>query len=64
MAGVVEEIIKNKEEIIEKVITLLEGKETNTSLNLDNIKFTIAKNIEITVDGKINFTITPLKKKK
>jgi len=64
MAGVVEEIIKNKEEIIEKVITLLEGKETNTSLNLDNIKFTIAKNIEVTVDGKINFTITPIKKKK
>lgn len=64
MAGVIEDIVKNKEEILTKILSLLEGREASTSLNLTGIKFNIAKNIEVVVDGKITFTVTPLKKKK
>ncbi|MBU0898613.1 MAG: hypothetical protein KKB03_04455 [Nanoarchaeota archaeon] len=64
MTGVVEEIIKNKEEILIKILNLLEGKEASTSVSLDGIKFTLGKNVDVEVTGKITFTVTPLKKKK
>jgi hypothetical protein len=64
MAGVVEEIVKHKEEIIVKVLNVLEGKEASASVNLDGIKFTVGKNVEIRLNGSVDFTVTPLKKKK
>ncbi|MCK4531847.1 MAG: hypothetical protein KAT94_03195 [Candidatus Aenigmarchaeota archaeon] len=61
--GVLEEIIKNKEELLMKIMQILEGKETKTKVNLDGVEFNIG-NSKISVHGNIEFTIVPFVKKK
>lgn len=61
--GVLEEIIKNKEELLMKIMQILEGKETKTKVNLDGVEFNIG-NSKISVHGDVEFTIVPFVKKK
>ncbi|MCK4335832.1 MAG: hypothetical protein KAW40_03870 [Candidatus Aenigmarchaeota archaeon] len=61
--GVLEEIIKNKEELLMKIMQILEGKETKTKVNLDGVEFNIG-NSKISVHGNVEFTIVPFVKKK
>ena len=63
MMNVIEEIIKNKEELFVKILQLLEGKEAKTTVNLDGVEFDIG-NSKIKVNGKIEFTIVPVIYKK
>jgi hypothetical protein len=63
MMGVFEEIVKNKEELVMKILQILEGKETNTKLNLDGVEFSIG-NSKVSVHGNVEFTIVPFVKKK
>ncbi len=61
--GVFEEIVKNKEELVMKILQILEGKETKTKINLDGVEFNIG-NSKVSVDGSVEFTIVPFAKKK
>lgn len=61
--NVLEEIINNKEELIMKVLQILEGKETKTKLSLDGVQFSVG-NSKVKVDGSVEFTIVPFAKKK
>ncbi len=61
--GIVEEIVANKEEFISKIIGMLEGRETNTKLNLDNIEFKVGE-AKVRVNGKVEVSIAPFAKKK
>ena len=61
--GVFEEIVKNKEELFLKILQILEGKETKTKINLDGVEFNIG-NSKVSVNGNVEFTITPFAKKK
>jgi len=63
MAGVVEEILKHKEEILVKLLAVLEGKEASATVNLDGIKFTVGKGTEIKLNGNITFSVAPFKNK-
>lgn len=59
---IIEEILKHKEELILKFLNLLEGKETSAKINLDKLKFKIG-DVDIRIDGEIEFTLIPPKKK-
>jgi hypothetical protein len=61
--GVFEDIAKNKEELLMKIFSILEGKETKTKLNLDNIEFNFG-NSKVKLNGSIEFTVIPFAKKK
>jgi len=61
--SVIEEIIKDKEQLILKLLEILEGKETRTKINLNGIEFKIGKS-KIKVDGNIEFIIVPFEDKK
>ena len=60
--GVFEEIIQNKDELIMKIIQILQGRETKTKINLDGVEFKLGE-VGIKVDGKLEITIAPFAKK-
>ncbi len=61
--GFIEEILKNKEELLVKFLSLMEGKETSANVNLDGIKFDLG-DTAVKVNGNVELTIVPPKKKK
>jgi len=60
--GFIEEILKNKEELLVKFLSILEGKETSANVSLDGIKFDLGETA-IKVSGNVEFTVVPQKKK-
>jgi len=60
--GVFEEMIQNKDELIAKILQLLQGREAKTKINLDGVEFKIG-DVALKVDGKIDITIAPFAKK-
>ena len=63
MVDIIEEILKNKEEFLLKVLEILEGKEAKTKINLDGVEFKIGKS-KIKVNGNLEFVVIPFDKKK
>jgi hypothetical protein len=63
MADFIEEIIKNKEQFLLKILEILEGKETKTKINLNGIEFKIGTS-KVKVNGTIELIIVPFDKKK
>ncbi len=61
--GFIEELLKNKEELLVKFLSIIEGKETSANVNLDGIHFDIG-GTKVKVDGNVVFTVVPQKKKK
>ena len=61
--GIIEEVLKNKEEILVRLLEVLEGKETRARVNLDGIELSMGKS-SIKLNGEIEFTFVPLDKKK
>ena len=56
MGGI--EILKNKEELIPKILQILEGKETKVDLDLDGITFRIG-DIRLGLKGRVEVTVFP-----
>ncbi len=61
--GVLEELVKNKEDLLLTFMKIIEGKEAKAKINLEGVKF-MAGNTEITLDGSIEFSVIPIKKSK
>jgi hypothetical protein len=61
--GVIEEVLKNKEEILVGLLKVLEGKESRARVNLDGVKFNVGKST-VRMEGEIEFTFIPLDDKK
>ena len=61
--GLLEEILKNKEEILVSFLNVLEGKETRAKVNLDGIEFHVGKSA-IKLNGEVEFTFIPLEERK
>jgi hypothetical protein len=61
--GVLEDIVKDKEQFLEKLLEILEGKETRTKLNLNGVEFKVGKS-KVKVSGNIEFIIVPFEDKK
>ena len=60
--GVVEDIIKNKEELILKLLDVVSGKEATARVNLDGVAFNIGTS-KGKMEGQVTFTLVPGKKK-
>lgn len=56
--GVIEEILKNKEDLLTKFLSIVEGKETKANINLDGIEFKVGKT-SVQLNGNIEFTLVP-----
>ncbi len=58
-----EKMLKDKGDLIETILKLLEGREAKATLNLDGIKFKVG-NSSVAVNGKVELTLVPVDKKK
>lgn len=56
--GVIEEILSNKEELLTKFLSIIEGKETKANVSLDGIKFKVGKT-SVELNGNVEFTVVP-----
>ena len=54
--GVVEEVIKNKEELLIRFLDVLSGKEATARVNLDGVQFNVGKS-KVKLAGEISFTV-------
>jgi hypothetical protein len=61
--GMIEEILKNKEELLTKFLSIVEGKETKANVNLDGVEFKVGKT-SVQLNGNVEFTVIPSFKKK
>lgn len=52
----VDELVKNKEEILIKVLQFLEGKEASTKLNLNGIQFRIGGTL-VKLNGEVEISL-------
>jgi len=60
--GLLEEILKNKEEILVKLLEIMEGKESKAKVNLDDVEFHVG-NSAVRLKGTIELTFIPIEKK-
>ena len=51
--GVIEEMLKNKEELLVKFLEILEGKETEASIDLNGVEFHVGKSL-VKMKGKVD----------
>jgi len=56
--GLLEEILKNKEEILISLLKILEGKEASAAVNLDGVEITVG-NTTVRLSGEIKFKVNP-----
>ena len=61
--GLIEEILKNKEELLVKLLEILEGKESKAKINPDGVEFMVGKS-KVQLKGNVEFTFVPMAKKK
>lgn len=61
--GFMEEVVKNKEELITKLLEVLQGKEATAKVNLDGVKFNVGA-VTIKLSGEVDFTFVPPRPKK
>ncbi len=63
--SIVEDLLKNKEEIFVKVLQFLGGEEATTKINLDGVKFDLGR-FHVKLNGEVEVTVSqnPSKKKK
>ena len=63
MSGIIEEILKNKEELLVALFKVIEGKEARAKVNLNGVKFNIGKS-SVKMEGTIELTLVPIEEKK
>lgn len=61
--GVMEEILKNKEELILNFLNVVSGKEASAKVNLDGVAFNVGKS-KVKLEGAVTFTLIPEAKRK
>ncbi len=61
--GLIEELIRNKEDILIKFLQVIEGKETGVRVNLDGVKFKVG-DVNIKLKGDVELTFIPFRDKK
>ncbi len=61
--GMLEEILRNKEEILVKLLEILEGKESRTKINLNGVEFHIGNSL-VRMGGSVDLTFVPIEKRK
>ncbi|MBI4021537.1 MAG: hypothetical protein HY369_04795 [Candidatus Aenigmarchaeota archaeon] len=60
--GLLEEILKNREELLIKLLEILEGRESRAKVDLHGVEFHVGKSL-VRMDGTVDLTFVPLEKK-
>ena len=60
--GLIEELIKNKEELLIRFLQVIEGRETGVRVNLDGVKFKVG-DATVRLKGDVEFTFIPFRGK-
>ena len=60
--GIIEEILKNKEEILIKLLQLMEGKESRAKIDLDGVEFHVS-NSTVRMKGTVELTFVPIEQR-
>jgi len=63
LENMLEAIMKNKEEILIKVLQILEGKEARGEIDLGGVEFKVG-DAKVELNGRIAFSFQPYEKKK
>ena len=63
MGGVVKELMKNKEDLLIKLLDVLEGREAKASINLEGVEFLLGDS-KVKLGGKVEVSFLPYSKKK
>ena len=63
MGKILEEILKNKEELLIKLLDVLEGKEAKARVKLDGVEFKVGEST-VKLEGTVEFTFVPYEKGK
>ena len=61
--GIIEELLKNKEDLLINFFRIMEGKEAKTKVNLDGVKFQVGKT-KVEISGNIELSFVPFGKEK
>ena len=61
--GIIEEILKNKEELLVKLLEIMEGKESRATVDLNDVEFHVGKSL-VKLKGTLEFTFIPIEKRK
>ena len=61
--GFVEELLKNKEDLLLKFLSIMEGKETKANVDLNGVEFKVGKT-KVQLSGSVQFTVIPSSRKK
>lgn len=61
--SITDDILKNKEELVIKLLNILQGKEATARVKLDGVKFNVGE-VTIKLSGEVDFTFVPPKPKK
>ena len=61
--GMLEEIFKNKEELLIKLLEIMEGRESRAKINLDGGEFHVGKSL-VRMKGNVELTFIPTEKKR
>lgn len=59
--GIIEEILKNKEELLVKLLEVMEGKESRANINLDGVEFHVGQSL-VKMKGNVELVFVPLEK--
>jgi hypothetical protein len=60
--SVLEQLLKNKEELFVKFLQVIEGKETGVRVNLDGVKIKVG-DATMALKGDVEFTFIPFREK-
>jgi len=63
MAGILEEILANKQEILVALLKVIEGKQARAKVNLNGVKFNVGQSV-VKMEGSIELSFVPLEGKK
>jgi len=61
--GLIEELLKNKEELLVKFLEIMEGKESRAKIDLDGVEFLVGQS-RVKLKGAVEFTFIPIEKEK
>ena len=60
--GVIEEILANKEELLVALLSVLEGKQTRATLDLNGVTFKVGQS-KVVMEGSVSLTFVPIEGK-
>ncbi len=62
VSNVLEELLRNRQDLLLKVVDILQGREAKARIDLNGVSFHLGETI-VKMEGNIQFSVTPLSKR-